>query len=132
MNQALRNSMLIAILDDDDSVRMALDSLLRSMGYKVRTYSSALQFLYSNDMAHTHCLVSDVQMPGVSGVELHEQLLAMGYCIPTIFLTAFPEAVAHLGTDTPNVMACLPKPCDANKLLNCIEMAIAKRADGAP
>lgn len=104
---------------------MALDSLLRSMGYKVRTYSSALQFLYSKDMAQTRCLVSDVQMPGVSGVELYERLVAMGYCIPTIFITAYPEAVAHLGTSAPNVIACLPKPCDANKLLNCIETATA-------
>lgn len=131
MNQAVRNSMLIAILDDDDSVRMALDSLLRSMGYKVRTYSRALQFLYSNDMSRTHCLVSDVQMPGVSGVELHERLVATGHSIPTIFITAYPEAVAQLCTSAPNVIACLPKPCDANKLLDCIETATANRAGSA-
>jgi|UPI0004868631 FixJ family two-component response regulator len=129
MKHTIKNSGIIAIVDDDDSVRMALDSLLRSFGYKVRTYSRALQFLYAKETAETDCLISDVQMPGLSGVELHEQLIAGGIHIPTIFITAYPEAISHLGTHTPTVIACLPKPCDGNKLLNYIEIALVTKDD---
>jgi len=123
----IRNSKIIAIVDDDDSVRTALKSLLRSCGYKVKTYCSALEFLNANAPAQTHCLVSDIQMPGMSGLELHKQLVAMGFHIPTIFITAYPEALPPLSTDTPALIAYLPKPCDANKLLNHIETALLQQ-----
>ncbi|MEK1844966.1 MAG: response regulator [Pseudomonas sp.] len=123
----IRNSVIIAIVDDDDSVRTALESLLRSSGYKVQTYCSALEFLNTNGPAQTHCLISDIQMPGMSGLELHKQLVAMGFHIPTIFITAYPEALPPLGTNTPALIACLPKPCDANKLLNYIETALLQQ-----
>lgn len=119
--------MIIAIVDDDDSVRTALESLLRSSGYKVQTYCSALEFLNTNGPAQTHCLISDIQMPGMSGLELHKQLVAMGFHIPTIYITAYPEALPPLGTNTPALIACLPKPCDANKLLNYIETALLQQ-----
>ncbi|EJN16447.1 response regulator [Pseudomonas sp. GM79] len=123
----IRNSMIIAIVDDDDSVRKALESLLRSSGYKVQTYCSALEFLNTNGPAQTHCLISDIQMPGMSGLELHKQLVAMGFHIPTVFITAYPEALPAPGTNTPALIACLPKPCDANKLLNYIETALLQQ-----
>lgn len=123
----IRNSMIIAIVDDDDSVRTALESLLRSSGYKVQTYCSALEFLNTNGPAQTHCLISDIQMPGMSGLELHKQLVAMGFHIPTVFITAYPEALPPLGTNAPALIACLPKPCDANKLLNYIETALLQQ-----
>ncbi|MBD9562742.1 response regulator transcription factor [Pseudomonas sp. PDM09] len=123
----IRNSVIIAIVDDDDSVRTALESLLRSSGYKVQTYCSALEFLNTNGPAQTHCLISDIQMPGMSGLELHKQLVAMGFHIPTIFITAYPEALSPLSTNTPALIACLPKPCDANKLLNYIETALLQQ-----
>lgn len=125
MTQAtqMRNTTTIAVVDDDESVRTALDSLLRSSGYKVRTYCSAIEFLDANAPAGTHCLISDIQMPGMSGLELHEQLSAMGFQIPTIFITAYP----HLGADTPRLVACLPKPCETDRLLNCIETALRQR-----
>ena len=119
----MRTTTTIAVVDDDESVRTALDSLLRSSGYRVRTYRSALEFLGAHPTAATHCLISDIQMPGMSGVELHEQLCAMGFRIPTIFITAYPG----LGADTPGLVACLPKPCEADKLLNCIETALRQR-----
>jgi len=123
----IRNSMTIAIVDDDDSVRTALESLLRSTGYKVKTYCSALAFLNTNDPAQTHCLVSDIQMPGMSGLELHKQLVAMGFHIPTLFITAYPEAVPSLGTDMSAPIACLPKPCETKKLLSFIETALLQQ-----
>lgn len=122
----IRKTKTIAVVDDDESVRAALKSLLRSSGYEVLTYCNALEFLDTHSPAVTHCLVSDVQMPGMSGVELHEHLGAMGLRIPTILITAYPGKVAHLGADTPGLVACLPKPCDADRLLRCIETALAQ------
>ena len=122
------NSKTIAIVDDDDSVRGALESLLRSSGYKVQTYPSALEFLMNNASADVDCLVSDVQMPGMSGLELHKKLAAMGAHIPTIFITAYPDALPPLGTDTPALIAYLPKPCEANKLLNHIKTALRENS----
>jgi FixJ family two-component response regulator len=123
----MRTATTIAIVDDDDSVRGALESLVRSSGYKTRTYCSALEFLAANASTQTDCLLSDIQMPGMSGVEMLEQLVATGYHIPTIFITAYPGAAPPLSADTPDLVACLPKPCDADKLLNCIEAALLQR-----
>ncbi|BBP59654.1 response regulator [Pseudomonas sp. St316] len=122
MTQAsqISNATTIAVVDDDESVRTALDSLLRSSGYKVRTYCSAIEFLDANAPPSTHCLISDIHMPGMSGVELHQQLGAMGFRIPTIFITAYPD----LGVHIPRLVACLPKPCDADRLLDCVETAL--------
>ncbi|MGL6242291.1 response regulator transcription factor [Pseudomonas sp.] len=129
MNQdvQVRRKTIIAIVDDDNSIRTALKSLLRSSGYEVRTYCSALEFLGANAPAETHCLISDIQMPGMSGVQMHEQLLATGFDIPTIFITGHPEAAQRLGADTPNLVAWLPKPFDADKLLDCIKTALLPR-----
>lgn len=116
----MRDKATIAVVDDDESVRTALNSLLRSSGYEVRTYGGALQFLDSKAPAHTHCLVCDIQMPGMSGIELHRHLIERGWRIPTLFITAYPQ----LAADVPGLVACLPKPCDANNLLACIDVAL--------
>lgn len=118
---------IIAIVDDDDSVRNALESLLRSGGYKTRTYSSALEFLSANVSAKTDCLISDIQMPGMSGVEMCEQLVSMGFHIPTILITAYPAAAPPLTAENPELVACLAKPCDGDRLLSCIEGALLQR-----
>lgn len=111
-----RQTAVIAVVDDDDSVRAALESLLRASGYRVRSHSSALDFL-AGEPGEAQCLVSDVQMPGMSGLQLHARLIAMGLRIPVIFITAYPEAV-------PAPLACLPKPFDAERLLACIETTL--------
>ncbi|WP_342245914.1 response regulator transcription factor [Pseudomonas sp. OTU5201] len=115
---------VIAVVDDDESVRTALEGLLRSSGYQARTYCDALAFLNSAGPADTHCLISDIQMPGMSGVELHERLITMGLRIPTILITAFPEAAPRIGATMPGLIACLPKPFSADQLLECIENAL--------
>ena len=128
MNQySEMHNTIIAIVDDDDSVRTALKSLLRSSGYEVRTYCCALEFLDANASAETHCLISDIQMPGMSGVDMHKQLVAMGFRIPTIFVTAYPELAPPLSADNPSLVASLRKPCDADGLLTCIETALRQR-----
>lgn len=118
---------VIAVVDDDESMRTALENLLKSSGYQARTYCDALEFLNSKDPTETHCLVSDIQMPGMSGVEMHERLVAMGFNIPTIFITAYSEASPRIDADIPGLVAYLPKPFEADRLLNCIEIALRQR-----
>jgi FixJ family two-component response regulator len=116
----MRDKATIAVVDDDESVRTALNSLLRSSGYEVRTYCGAMEFLVSKAPVQTHCLVCDIQMPGMSGIELHQHLLEQGWRIPTLFITAYPQLAANV----PGLVACLPKPCDGNNLLACIDVAL--------
>ncbi len=84
---------LVAIIDDDASVRATTDSLVRSLGYIVYTFASAEEFLRSNRLDDLSCVIADVQMPGMSGVELQAYLLTQGYRVPFIFFTAFPESM---------------------------------------
>ena len=87
---ALPKLPLVAIIDDDASVRATTDSLLRSLGYVVHTFASSEEFLRSNRLDDLSCVISDVQMPGMSGVDLQAHLLTQGYRVPFIFFTAFP------------------------------------------
>lgn len=119
----MHNTVVIAVVDDDEAIRSALRSLLRASGYRVQTYCSARAFLASTDLAQVHCLISDIQMPGMSGLELHEALRARGLRIPVIFVTAHPDDV---NTRVPEVVACLPKPFQADDLLSHIKQALNK------
>ncbi|KII27588.1 chemotaxis protein CheY [Pseudomonas fluorescens] len=123
----MRKTTFIAIVDDEDSFRKALETLLRSSGYSIRAYCNAREFLSSTNSGEIHCLISDIQMPEMSGVEMCEQLIAMGIRIPTIFITGYPAAAPHITAATPNLIACLPKPCDADRLLNCVETALRQQ-----
>ena len=87
----MENLPVISIVDDDESVREATKSLVRSLGYKALTFESAEEFLESAQMMATTCLITDVQMPGLSGVELQDRLIADGHNMPTIFVSAFPD-----------------------------------------
>ncbi len=82
---------LIAIVDDDDGVREATKSLVRSLGYDASTFGSADEFLTSEQVHDTSCLITDVQMPGLSGFDLQDHLAVRGHCIPTIVMTGYPN-----------------------------------------
>ena len=82
---------LIAIVDDEAPVRDATKSLVRSLGYHASTFASADDFLKSEQVHDTSCLITDVQMPGLSGIDLQDRLIARGYCIPIIFMTGYPD-----------------------------------------
>ena len=82
---------LISIVDDDESVREATKGLMKSLGLSAQTFACAEDFLSSNRLQLTACLIADVQMPGISGLDLHRQLLAAGKPIPTILNTAYPD-----------------------------------------
>src|SRR5579864_6182811 len=110
-------SALISIVDDDPFVRDATDALVRSLGYSAATFASAEDFLRSDYIHKTACVISDVQMPGLSGVDLQRMLIAQGKHVPMIFITAFfHEKLRHSVMDA-GAIACLSKPFDEESLI---------------
>ena len=115
---------MISIVDDDESVREATKGLVRSLGYGAVTFASAEEFLQSDHVAATSCLISDVMMPGMSGVEMHDQILALGYAPPTIFITAFPSAELRAKALANGALAVLNKPVDADAIGHWLSVAL--------
>jgi FixJ family two-component response regulator len=113
----------IAIVDDDDAVRVALSSLLRSYGYTADAYDSAYALLAAGGLATYHCIVTDLQMPGMSGIELLEQLRRQGNQLPLILMTAFPEAALRKRALQGGASCFLSKPFEADELLRCLRQA---------
>ena len=118
---------LIAIVDDDESVRVAMGGMVESFGYAPITFRSADDFLKSDKLPSASCLILDVQMPGMSGLELHVQLIASGHRIPTIFVTAFPDKRVRDRALRAGGVCFLAKPFGRNDLLGCIESALSKQ-----
>src|SRR5213080_851089 len=108
---------MIAIVDDQHFARESLRDLLESLGYAVSTFDSAEQFLESGRLAETSCLISDVQMPGLSGLELQSQLAADGHHIPVIFMTGFPEQRFRIRARSAGAVGFLSKPFDEGSLI---------------
>lgn len=116
----------VAIIDDDASVRAAVGSLVRSLGYAVRSYASAELFLLSGDLPGTACIVTDVQMPaGMSGLDLQSRLKGAGVDLPTIFITAFPEAHVRSRAEAGGAIGFLAKPFDGRTLVKLLAEAMA-------
>ena len=113
----------IAIVDDDEAVRVGLRSLLRSYGYNAQAYESALALLASCALGDYHCIVTDLQMPGMSGIELLEQLRRTGNSLPLILMTAFPEPALCKRALNSGASCFLSKPFEANELLRCLNQA---------
>ena len=117
---------VISIVDDDEPVREATKSLVRSLGYKVETFGSAAEFLELAQVEDTDCLVTDVQMPGLSGVELQNRLISDGYYMPTIFISAFPNTQIEQRVLQSGAIAYLRKPFNDDELLEHIETAVKR------
>jgi len=115
---------MITIVDDDKLVRDALEDLITSFGHRVRTYESAVQFLASGEVAETSCLITDMQMPGMSGLDLQQHLLASGSNIPVIFLTAFPQEHAKALALDRGALAFLHKPFNEPDLISWVDRAL--------
>lgn len=113
----------IAIVDDDAAVRDGLRSLLRSYGYAANAYDSALALLDANALGDYHCVITDLQMPGMSGIELLERLRRDGVQLPVILMTAFPEAALRKRAFHSGASCFLSKPFEANELLLCLKQA---------
>jgi FixJ family two-component response regulator len=122
---------VISVVDDDASVRAAIDNLLSSHGYVVHTFASAEEFLQSTQLHNSSCVVADVQMPGMSGLDLLAQVHAQGHNTPFIFITAFPEdSVRDLAVKT-GAIGFLAKPFAAPELIKCVETAASRGGAGA-
>jgi FixJ family two-component response regulator len=117
---------LVSIVEDDESVREAIESLIRSMGWAVLTFDSADAFLNSGAVSQTQCLISDVTMPGMSGIEMHAKLLALGCAPPTIFITAYPRARDESVALANGALAYLEKPVDSSVILEKVRQATGK------
>ncbi len=115
---------LISIVDDDESAREAIAGLVRSLGFVVAEFESAADFLKSDHLSRTACLIADVRMPGMTGPELHNYLTAAGTPIPAVLITAYPDEAAHARALKPGVRCYLAKPLDPDELLACIRSAI--------
>ena len=115
---------MIAIVEDDDPVRKALASLVRSLGYSASTFASAEAFLNSEQISDTSCLITDAQMPGLSGIDLQDRLIAEGYRIPIIFITGYPDDTARIRAMKAGAVAFLSKPFNHGHLLGYLEKAL--------
>jgi FixJ family two-component response regulator len=120
----LQNSRIISIVDDDQSVRAAMRSLVRSLGFNAQTFASAEEFLQSPHLDSTLCLISDIQMPGMNGIELQKRLALQDRRLPIIFITAYPNETTERNALQAGAVCFLHKPCDSQVLINCIRRAL--------
>jgi FixJ family two-component response regulator len=115
---------MIAVVDDDASIRTAVDSLLRSRGYLVSTFQSAEALLECPELARLSCVITDVRMPAIGGIQLQTILRGRGRTVPFIFVTAFPEPRVRTEAINGGAVCFLEKPFDAPTLLRCVERAL--------
>ena len=117
---------VISVIDDDASVRAATDNLLSSHGYLVQAFASAEEFLQSTHLHSSSCVIADVQMPGMSGLDLLTHVRAQGHDAPFIFITAFPEDSVRARALKAGAIGFLAKPFAAPALINCVETALGQ------
>jgi FixJ family two-component response regulator len=120
---------IISVIDDDASVRTATARLLESLGFSAHAFASAQEFLSSARLHESACIIADVEMPGMSGVELQDYLTAHGNGTPIIFITAFPEDRIRERAMRAGAVDFLSKPFDEPQLLECVERALTRRQD---
>jgi FixJ family two-component response regulator len=124
MEYGMSDTPLIAIVDDDVMVCEATEDLIEAFGFNARTFTSADEFLDSDCVPGTSCLIADVQMPGTSGLQLHRKLTASGHRIPVVFITAFPDQRVRERALSAGALCYLSKPFDGEILRSCIRSAL--------
>jgi FixJ family two-component response regulator len=122
---------LISVVDDDASVRAATDNLLSSHGYLVQTFASAEEFLQVARLDDLSCIVADVQMPGISGLDLLTHMRTQGYTVPFIFITAFPDDSVRARALKAGAICLLAKPFAGPVLIDSIKTALNRHRGGA-
>jgi FixJ family two-component response regulator len=122
---------LISIVDDDLLARDGIRELVESLGYKAIAFSSAEHFLRSDEIAETTCLITDVQMPGLSGLELQEAVQSQGFHTPVILITAYPNEENRTRALENGAVGFLSKPFDERSLIECLTVAIKLRSSQA-
>ena len=125
---ALSGTPVISIVDDDASVREATKGLIRSLGYVAATFASAEEYLDSDRVADTACLITDVKMSGMSGVELQDRLIAAGHRTPVIFMTAFPEERIRARALRAGAFGFLSKPFQIDSLIEAVDKIANRRS----
>ncbi len=121
---------LVSVVEDDQFFRESMRRLMRSLGYTVEAFSSAADFLASPRLIETTCLIADVHMPAMTGVELHRHLIEAGYTIPTILVTAYPDDVDRARALNDGVVCYLRKPVDEQHLIRCLRAALQSGEPG--
>ena len=122
---------LISIVDDDSLARDGISELVESLGYRAVTFSSAEHFLRSDVIAETTCLITDMQMPGLNGLELQEALQSQGHQTPVIVITAYPNETHQARALKNGAVSFLSKPFNEEALIECLTAAIRLRASQA-
>jgi len=115
---------LISIVDDDEALRNSLDDLVQSIGFRTQGFASAEAFLSSNQARDTACLILDVRMPGMNGLDLQSWIIAASWCIPIVFITSHVDDVARARALEAGAVAFLYKPFREEELLNGIDVAL--------
>jgi len=121
--------MLVSIVDDDLSVRRALRRLVASAGFSVETFASGREFLDSESLGRSHCIVLDIHLGGLSGLDVQERLKTMGVQAPVIFITAHDDEATHGRVRRSGAVAYLRKPFEDHALLDAIERALGMLDD---
>ena len=125
----MSNIPVISIIDDDESVRNATTRLVQSLGFSALTFASAREFLRSARRNDISCLITDVQMPDISGIELQNILFAEGEHVPIIFITAFPDEGIRTRALKAGAVGFLSKPFEGSTLIQCIADALKTQSD---
>ena len=115
---------LISVIDDDDSLRLALMGLMRSLGHRVEGFASAEAFLDAGAPARSQCIVTDIQMPGLSGIDLKNRLDDEGSSVPVIMITARPEPLLHARAMESGAFCLLKKPFETEEFITCLDKAL--------
>ena len=118
--------MSIAIVYDDEALREAMECFVQSVGHNVSTFGSAEEFLKSEQIGKTSCLITDLHMPGLSGLDLQDRLIAQGYRFPSIFITGYPDEAVRARAMKAGAIGFLTKPCNHGHLLGCLETALSR------
>ena len=118
---------IISIVDDDASVRAATENLVKSHGYSAHTFASAEEFLHSAHLSDTSCVIADVQMPAITGVELLLLLRIRGHRVPFIFITAFPTEELRARALKAGAVGFLAKPFDGAVLISCLDTSLKQK-----
>jgi len=121
---------LVSVVEDDRYFRESMRRLMRSLGYNVEAFSSAADFLASPRLIETTCLIADVHMPAMTGIELYRHLIEAGYTIPTILVTAYPDDVDRARVLNDGVVCYLRKPVDEQHLMRCLRAALESGEPG--
>jgi FixJ family two-component response regulator len=115
---------LVSIVEDDQFFRDSMGRLMRSLGYAAEAFPSAADFLASSRLAETACLIADVHMPAMTGIELYRHLIDAGHAIPTILVTAYPNDTDRTRALNDGIVCYLRKPVDEQNLLRCLRAVL--------